>query len=102
MRITEKTFLEVVNKEFERLEINDYKAVEAKRTHFTDDQYEGGAAKVTVKVESKNDDNVFTHFHCFYFFKEYQWYVKNGYRLFLRFENKFYTISDLTVDVKKW
>lgn len=103
-RITAKKFIEFINSEFERLEIKSYKAIKCERTFYTQDQYESGASRLIVTVQNINcpsDAYVGTFmFNCFYRFSEYQYYIKKGYTLYIKF-NRLDSIKNIEIDVKK-
>lgn len=104
-RITAKKLIDWCNKEFERLEIKNYKVTDIFRTHYRLDDYECGACKLIVKFKDINlpDEHIINKgsFLCFYSMKEYEQYLKDGYQLYLRNKGRFGIISDFEIDVRK-
>jgi hypothetical protein len=100
-RITSKKMLKWINEKFEQFEMTSFKAIKITRTHHPSANYEAGANKLIVTVQNKNDLNNYIYFNCFYYLKEYEEYIKNGYELYFRFNNKFTILSDLEIDVRK-
>ncbi len=104
--LTYKTFVDFVNQEFKRLEINDFEAYKAERTYHRRGDYEAGACKMLVwfKPTGEDEDKVKIkhYFMCFYFLKEYNEYRKKGYTLYLKFGNnsRFKLIKEVEVEVR--
>lgn len=105
-RITYKKLIDWLNQEFARLEINSFEVIEAYRTYYTSGQYENGACKLIIKFQSKEivkGHRMEGSFFSFYFIKELQWYVENGYNLHLKFSFRStgMSLNDLELDVIK-
>lgn len=109
-RLTSKRLVVLVNELFDKYDINDFRCVEIVSTRFTSDQYEGGACKLYVyfndlesmKNNTKNNRGCMM---CFYFIKDIEDHLKNGYELFLyhnsRFGGRFPLLTEMELDLKR-
>lgn len=104
-RLTCKKLVAWVNCKFDELEIDNYKVVEIYRTHFTQDQYEGGACYLTVKFENismpEDDFLKYGYFSCYYPIWLYQEYLNNGYELYLKDTQRHNLLTNFTIEVRK-
>ena len=103
-RMTSKTFLHFINSEFKRLEMPEFEAFEVNRTRFRMSEYEAGACKLIVRIRDKRfKDNELnrTSLLCFYSLKEYEEYLKSGYKMYLKFNDRNYMLNEAEIDVKK-
>lgn len=106
-RITYKYLVQFLNEEFKRFEITEFEVVKVERTHHRDCDYEAGATKLLIHFEPKDKSKkhplINGIFYCFYFVKELQWYVDNGYKLKLDFayRSSRMMLCDLELNVTK-
>lgn len=104
MRVTSKYLIKWVNDKFKELEINEYECCEVIRTHFTSDQYESGACFLYIKIREVENHDICNKFLCFYPMYSLQYYLDNGYELFLDFSKQrtiFISLTDIEINVRK-
>lgn len=99
MRVTLQYLKDWLQGEFDRFEI-DLKVVDAYRTRFISDDYEGGAAYIIFRVSNKDSTLYTTTVLCFYPIWELQEMINNGYKLIYRLKDNKY-VSDSTIDIIK-
>jgi hypothetical protein len=93
-----------LNLEFKRVEIKDYVVVRIGRTRYTTQQYENGAAKLSVTFQSVKNKSLEGNFLCFYSLGEYMDHMEKGYEMYVTFTNKRFeiqTMDNLTVELRK-
>lgn len=106
-RITHKKLVDWVNEQFIKFEITNYEVYRSERTHFTGDQYAGGACKLRIffRHKEKSKRNKFAtdgYFMCFFFLHEYQDHINDGYEMYLRFgRNGLNLLAALEIDLRK-
>lgn len=95
-RITIKYLINWINEQW-NAEDRDFEVTDIYKTSFTQDQYEGGAARLIIRFKHKGDDkNIMNHyFYCFASIKHLNEAVKNGYKLHLKYSN-YLTETELT------
>lgn len=82
MRITTKKLTELCNKILERVELG-LRVHSIESTRFTSYQYESGACKQYIRLT--NDDLLYpVTTYCYYSKKELEYYLNNGYKLYLK------------------
>lgn len=101
--LTYKTFVDFVNKEFERLEIKNITAYKCERTYYRTQDYEGGACYLRVFFRNKENPKIEGHFMCFYPLKYYNKMIKEGYELYLNFSYRSTRtlFTELVIDLRK-
>ena len=102
--LTLNTFLDFINSEFKRLKIEDFEAIEAIRTRYRPDDYEAGACKLIIRIKDKrfkNNELLRNSFFCYYSINEYRSYLKNGYEMYLKFNDNYFIIRNATIEVRK-
>lgn len=102
MRITRKYLIEFLNKKFEEFEITQYEVYAVEPTRFSIHLLEGGAACLYIRFRVKGESWSHTNhgtFFCFYRIKDLQWYVNNGYEIYLKGDK--YSLSNYELDVRK-
>jgi hypothetical protein len=104
-RLTANKLLDWVRQEFKKLGLTDYEVTEISRTHYSQDYYEAGASRLIVTFRNKAmDQNSFmslNHFLCYYRISDYDWYLKNGYELYLKDTERYGIIKNFTIEVRK-
>lgn len=103
-RLTYKKLVAWVNEQFDKFEIKDYEAYKAERTYFTSYQYEGGACKLRVffrhkSLKSHPLTDPTNYFMSFYFLKEYENYLNQGYEMRLVLKGN--SLLNLEIDLVK-
>ena len=104
-KINSKKLMDWINGKFLELEIKDYKIVSVNRTHYSQDAYEGGASRLIIEfVDLRSDINSLLskgYFNCFYPLRELNYYLNNGYELFLKDRSRMGILSQFELDVRK-
>lgn len=104
-RLTVKKLINWLNEKFTQLQINEYEVIDIHRTYFNQNDYEGGACRLVITFKNKklSDDSPFSKgsFYCFYRIKELQWFLENGYELFLLDNSRIGILSNFELDVRK-
>ena len=104
-RLTAKKIIVWLNTEFNRLNISKYEVYAIERTFYSQSDYEAGACRLVIKFKNKNvdDDSIISHgtFNCYYRIMELQWYINNGYELFLKEAGRLGLMSQLELDLRK-
>ena len=96
-----KDLVEWVNKEFERFEITEYRAVEAVRTYHNQDAIEGGACRMLIFFECVNQKTMGSpYFLCFYTLKQLNTYLKEGFEMYLDFKHSI-VLTNITIEVRR-
>lgn len=102
-RLTSKKFIEFVNEQFKKFEINDWEAISVINPRHRTDDIEAGACRliVTIKYLKAEPDSFMStnHFLCFYTLGQFEEYIKNGYEMYLKFNNRLY--RDMEIDVRR-
>ena len=104
-RLTSKKLVNWLNEKFLELGIKDYEVTQISRTHFNQNDYECGACRLLIHFKDKtlNDDHILNnrHFMCFYRISELEWYIKNGYKLWLKDNSRQGYLTQFELDVQK-
>jgi len=109
MRVTKKTIIEWMNKKFDELEMFNFRVYDVERTRFTSDQYEGGAAKLYIRVRDTNfpidSYHNSTTLLCSYSMGELQDHLNHGFDLVLkcnwRHGTSSFSLSHLELELSK-
>lgn len=104
-RLTSTKLINWLNEKFLELEIKSYEVTSIVRTHFTQNDYECGACRLMIFFKDKTMPNDHflnnNHFLCFYKISELEWYLKNGYTLWLKDNSRQGYLKHFELDVQK-
>jgi hypothetical protein len=104
-RLTSKKLVKWLNEKFIELEIKNYEVTSILRTHFNQNDYECGACRLLIYFKDKTlpDDHFLNNnnFMCFYKISELEWYLQNGYRLWLKDNSRQGYLKHFELDVQK-
>ena len=104
-RLTSKKIIAWLNEKFNELGINDYEVTHILRTHFTQNDYECGACRLLIYFKNKTlpDNHILNNssFLCFYKISELEWYIRNGYTLWLKDNSRQGYLKHFELDVQK-
>lgn len=100
-RLTSKKFLEFVNEQFRKYEINDFKAIRVINPRHRSCDIEAGACRLVVTIEYLKSTSILReqNFYCFYTLGQYEDYIKQGYEMYLKFNSRL--LSEMEIDVRR-
>lgn len=103
-RLTSKKLIKWINEKFIELGINNYEVTSISRTRFNINDYESGACRLLIHFKDRNYDYCLFNnksFLCFYKISELEWYLKNGYNLFIKDNSRQGFLTHFELDVCK-
>ena len=104
-RLTSKKIIAWLNEKFIEIGAENYEVTQILRTHFSQNDYECGACRLLIYFKNKTlpDDHILNgkHFLCFYKISELEWYLKNGYKLWLKDNSRQGYLTQFELDVQK-
>lgn len=95
--------LSFLNQKFKELEINEYEVYDVVPTKFSADVIEGGACCLYIRFKKIGEPLSHTNngtFFSFYRMKDIDFYLKNGYEMFLK-SDRIGAISNFELDIRK-
>lgn len=104
-RFTIRNLTDWINSTLWEINLSNFSVHSITRTNFTQDAYEGGAARliITLKNNDLPENHILSHqhFYCFYTMSFLEKSINQGYELYYKIPSKSYLIESIEIDIKK-